>query len=78
VETNLFDNRLLVFDRESAHEFGRIVAARTRIGQPMMTMDAMIAAIAIANRMVIATRDISSFDHLGIELINPFDPMSSR
>jgi predicted nucleic acid-binding protein len=41
-------------------------------------MDAMIAAIAVANRMAIATRDISGFDHLGIELINPFELASPR
>jgi toxin FitB len=74
VEIDLFDNRLLAFDRESAHAFGRVVTIRARIGQPIMTMDAVIAAIAIANQMAIATRDISGFEHLGIALINPFDP----
>jgi predicted nucleic acid-binding protein len=74
-EADLFGNRLLTFDRESAHEYGRILAARTKAGEPITTIDAMIAAIAIANRMFVATRDISGFDHLGITLINPFEPV---
>jgi toxin FitB len=77
VETDLFDNRLLTFDRDSAHEFGRVLAKRARMGAPIMTMDAMIAAVAIANRMAVATRDMSGFDHLGITLINPFEPAPS-
>jgi predicted nucleic acid-binding protein len=77
MELDLFDNRLLVFDRDSAYEFGRVVTTRTRIGQPITAMDAMIASIAIANQMAIATRDVSGFEHLGIPLINPFDPAPS-
>lgn len=77
IETDLFDNRLLAFDRESAHAFGRVVVARARIGLTITAVDAMIAAVAIANRMAVATRDVSGFDHLGITLINPFEPASS-
>ncbi len=39
-----------------------------------MPMDAMIAAVAVANAMAVATRDIEDFTGLGIELINPFEP----
>lgn len=72
-EGDLFANRILSFDRESAHEFGRVVATRTGLGRPISPMDALIAAIAIANGMAIATRDLSDFADLGIDLVNPFE-----
>jgi predicted nucleic acid-binding protein len=74
----LFGNRLLAFDRQSAHEYARVLTARAKIGEPITTIDAMIAAIAISTGMAVATRDISGFDHLGITLINPFESMPSR
>jgi predicted nucleic acid-binding protein len=77
-EEELFANRLLPFDRDSAHEFGRIVAVRAGMGLAIAPMDAMIAAIAITNGMAVATRDVSDFDHLAILLINPFEPGASR
>lgn len=72
-ERDLFANRLLPFDREAAHEFGRVAFKRANIGRPVMPMDAMIAAIAIANGMSIATRDIDDFAGLDIDLVNPFE-----
>ena len=43
-----------------------------------MPMDALIASIAVANKMAIATRDIADFSGLEIELINPFDQPDLR
>ena len=77
-ETRLFESRVLAFDRECAHEFGRIVAKRMEAGRPIMPMDALIASIAVANKMAIATRDIADFSGLEIELINPFDQPDLR
>jgi len=78
VETELFEDRILSFDRKSAYEFGRILVRRSNIGRPMATMDALIAAIAISHRMILATRDIADFADLELELINPFEPASAR
>jgi predicted nucleic acid-binding protein len=36
-------------------------------------MDAMIAAIAVTHRAVLATRDTAGFAGLGLDLINPFE-----
>lgn len=72
-EQDLFANRLLPIDREAAHAFGRIVATRANMGRPIMPMDGMIAAIALANGMSIATRDTDDFTGLGINLVNPFE-----
>jgi toxin FitB len=74
VEAELFDNRILPFDRASAYEFGRILVRRNNMGRPMATMDALIAAIAMSHRMALATRDVLDFAGLELDLINPFEP----
>jgi len=78
VQTNLFEGRILPFDRASAYEFGRVRARRAGTGRPMQTMDALIAAIAISHRMTLATRDVVDFADLGLDLINPFEPEVAR
>ena len=78
IEKDLFGNRILPLDRESAYEFGRVVARRASIGRPINPMDALIAAIAIHHRMVVATRDIRDFADLGLALINPFEATAER
>jgi len=77
-EVDLFANRILSLDRESAHEFGRVVAKRRSMGRPILPMDGLIAAIALANGMAIATRDTDDFADLGIDLVNPFKAVVDR
>ncbi len=77
-EEDLFANRILPLDRESAHEFGRVVAKRAGMGRPILPMDGLIAAVAIANGMAIATRDIDDFSGLGIDVIDPFEAVADR
>jgi toxin FitB len=67
-----FANRILPLDRGAAHEFGRIVARRTKAGGPIAPMDALIASIALSNEATLATRDIGDFAELGLRLVNPF------
>ena len=45
-------------------------AAQT--GKPMSVMDAMIAAIALAHAMTLATRNVGDFEGLGVPLVDPF------
>lgn len=78
VESELFDNRILPFDRASAYEFGRVLVRRNGMGRPIATMDAIIAAIALSHRMALATRDIADFSGLELDLINPFEPAAAR
>ncbi len=78
VERELFDGRVLPFDRASAYEFGHLQARRANLGRTMSTMDALIAAIAISHRMAVATRDVSDFAELGLDLINPFELTAAR
>jgi predicted nucleic acid-binding protein len=72
VEEEGFPGRVLPFDRNAAHEFGRVVARRNKLGRPVGPMDALIASIALAQGASIATRDVSDFEGVGLQLINPF------
>jgi toxin FitB len=78
IASRIFRGRILVFDGEAATEFGRLMAARERLGRRMGQMDGLIAAIALTHRAAIATRDIMDFANLGIELVNPFEAASGR
>lgn len=73
-----FRDRILPFDTPAVEEYGRLVAHREHLGRPIDTIDAQIAAIALANRFAIATRNVAHFDHLGLELINPFESQASE
>lgn len=72
-ETSMFRGRILPVDAAAAHEYGRIAALRRRSGRPIAPMDAMIAAVALANEMAVATRDAAGFSDLGLDVIDPFD-----
>ena len=68
----LLPQRILPFDESAAVEFADIVAERRRLGLPMGTMDAQIAAIARARGMTVATRDAADFANTGVTIINPW------
>ena len=67
-----FEQRIISFDREAAYCYGELMAYRKRVGRPMSSLDGQIAAVAQANTMVLATRNIKDFNSLDLEIINPF------
>ena len=75
LEAVVYRGQILGLDLLATHEFGRLAARRQRSGRRMDPIDAMIAAIALANRMVLATRDTNDFTDLGLDLINPFEAL---
>jgi predicted nucleic acid-binding protein len=78
LENELYRDRVLVFDKAAASAYGRIAAARRQSGRPIQQMDACIAAIALANGAILATRNTRHFGELGLDLINPFDAFTDR
>jgi predicted nucleic acid-binding protein len=66
-------HKILAFDEQAAREFSTIAAARRGRGRPISTLDAQIAAIALANGATLATRDTSGFEDCGVRLVNPWD-----
>lgn len=69
-----FRDRVLTFDSKAALMYGGHIAVARHAGKAVSDMDGMIAAIAISNdRCPVATRDVSPFETMGIEVINPWD-----
>lgn len=64
--------RLLPFDQEAARAFAVIKSEREQAGRPILTEDAMIAAIAHTHRLSVVTRDHSGFAGCGVSVINPW------
>ncbi|OGB30477.1 MAG: plasmid stabilization protein [Burkholderiales bacterium RIFCSPLOWO2_12_FULL_61_40] len=68
-----FAKHCLVFDAAAAKNYALVVAARTRQGQPISIEDAQIAAIALANGLIVATRNVKDFENMdGLTLANPW------
>lgn len=67
-----FANRILVFDLPATHEYALRMASAKLIGRSISVSDGFIAAIAAANGMMVATRDISPFEAAGLRTINPW------
>ena len=69
----LFTGRVLPFSSEAAHWYAELLRRRERMGRPMATADAVIAATALAQGAALATRDVDDFAEIGLELINPWN-----
>lgn len=68
-----FAERSLVFDGGCATEYALLVAVRTRHGHSISTEDAQIAAIALANDLPLATRNVKDFKGIdGLTVLNPW------
>lgn len=64
--------RIVAFDSEAAPLAGVLMATRQKKGRPQDLRDTMIAAIALAHRAALATRNTSHFEDAGVRLINPW------
>lgn len=67
-----FRGRILPFDERAAIRYADVVIARQRLGRPIGTADAQIAAICRDLGTSLATRNIADFEETGIALINPW------
>lgn len=73
-----FSDFVLAYDVTAARHYGSLVAIRERLGRPMSTEDAQIAAICKSHHMSCATRNTTDFEDVGIDLVNPWDSPASR
>lgn len=65
-------DRILDFDLAASRLYGSVVARQFRAGRDPGTVDSQLAAMALAGRMGLATRNVKHFEGLGIELIDPW------
>ena len=68
-----FADRCLALDCNTTIHYARILARSRASGRPISVEDAQIAAIATANGLTLATRNIRDFEFLdGLKLLNPW------
>ena len=72
VFATLFAGRILVFDSDAANIYAEIFAQRHAAGRPISQADCQIAAIARSREAAIATRNVTDFEGIEVELINPW------
>ena len=69
----LFAGRVWTFNSEAAHWDAHLLSCRERMGKPIATADAVIAATVLAHGNSLATRNLADFADLGLRLINPWE-----
>ncbi len=67
-----FSARMIVVDAPTMFMWGSLTARLEISGQPMSIMDSLIAACALQNNMIVATRNVPDFLPSGVQVINPW------
>jgi len=68
----LFEGRILPFDGTAAESYAELMAAARRRGRGVSAADGYIAATAHAAGLMVATRDTSPFEAVGLAVVNPW------
>ncbi len=68
----LFGDRVLPFDTKAARTYAQLATAARSAGRGFPTPDGYIAAIAVANQLTVATRDVGPFEAAGVAVLNPW------
>ena len=67
-----FTGRILSFDMAASAAYADLMTRAQAAGLAIAMADGYIAAIAAANKMIVATRDVSPFVAAGLRVINPW------
>jgi hypothetical protein len=67
-----FAGRILAVDEKVADLWGRIVGRSELSGRPIGAMDAFIAATAESHELTLVTRNVSDFERILPDVINPW------
>ena len=72
VVTKQFFDRTLEIDEATLMKWRELTRQRESQRQPAPAVDLLIAAVAIQNNLMMATRDVAPFVACGIPTLNPF------
>ncbi|HEU5390553.1 MAG TPA: type II toxin-antitoxin system VapC family toxin [Streptosporangiaceae bacterium] len=67
-----FEDQILQVDTAVAEQYAVVASTRERAGKPIVSMDALIAAVCRSRNAALATRNVADFDGTGIEIIDPW------
>ena len=67
-----FGSRVLSVNTTVAECWGTTLAACSRVGTPRPAIDALIAATAKVDNLVLVTRNVRDMQGMGVKLLNPF------
>ena len=67
-----FSPRVLSVNAAVAECWGEILAANAKSGNTRPAIDALIAATAKVDNLILVTRNIRDMDGMGVKLLNPF------
>ena len=68
----LFSGRVLPFDLACTQAYAELTVRARASGLAIASADGYIAAMAVANRLTVATRDTGPFEAAGAGVINPW------
>ena len=68
-----FAGRILTFDAKLASHWAHLTATLLDRGRPLPTVDSQLAATALANDLVLVTRNVKDYEGTGISIVNPWE-----
>ncbi len=68
-----FNQRIIALDIPIMVVWGALIAQTESQGKRISVMDGLIAATAMKNNLVLATRNTTDFEACGTRIINPWD-----
>lgn len=68
-----FEGNIVALDTDVLIEWGTLTARLESTGKTMPAIDSLIAATALAKKMVLVTRNIRDFEETGVEIANPWE-----
>ena len=69
----MFAGRVLAFDLAASQAYADLMAKARSAGRAISASDGYIAAIAAAHGMMVATRDQSPFEAVGLKTVDPWE-----
>jgi toxin FitB len=69
-----FSGRILSIDAAVADRWGLHVASAKTKGNPLSTIDGLLAATAIHHNLTIVSRNVGDFRNTQVPVVNPWEP----
>jgi len=68
-----FEGNIVTLDTDVLVEWGTLTARLESAGKTMPAIDSLIAATALAKKMTLVTRNVSDFEEVDVEIVNPWE-----